>query len=251
MEKTMKKLLLVSMVACLCACASEDSSGEYLPGDGAGGPGTGGAQPGAGGAGGGTGGMTGGGTGGMVSGATGGMTGGGTGGMTGSGTGGMTTGGGTPGTLSVDFTTISYGGQYAPKNYVAVWIEDGNGTFVKTLSRSAGDNHASDLVAWTAASGGWGSIFFPGGNEADKVDAVSTATLNAHQAHVVPWNLEDAGQQVVADGAYVAVVEMSEDEAATRSGPIMRIDFTKGPQAQTVERPDDASFSGTVVRYTP
>ena len=39
----------------------------------------------------------------------------------------------TNGTLSVSVTTSSTGGNYAPRNIVAIWIEDSSGKLVKTL----------------------------------------------------------------------------------------------------------------------
>ncbi|HMI89745.1 MAG TPA: hypothetical protein VK509_00200, partial [Polyangiales bacterium] len=64
------------------------------------------------------------------------------GGQTGAGTGGApmagTSGGSTPGTVTVQFTTVGYGGEYAPANYGAVWFEDASGKFIKTAKRWAG-----------------------------------------------------------------------------------------------------------------
>ena len=154
------------------------------------------------------------------------------------------------GMVTVKFTTVSYGGQYAPLNYGAVWFEDSTGKFIKTAKRWAGAAHATDLVAWTAASGGWGS-FFGGGNQADQMDAVSQATIRMHQSHTVTWNMKDVQMQLVADGDYVAVLEMSESRALDRAGPLLRIKFTKGPMPQTVAVPDDPSFTGVSLDYTP
>jgi len=38
----------------------------------------------------------------------------------------------TNGNLSVTVTTSSAGGEYTPRNVVAIWVEDNNGVFVKT-----------------------------------------------------------------------------------------------------------------------
>ena len=48
--------------------------------------------------------------------------------------------------------TSPAGGQYMPKNIVAVWIETSNGTFVKTIGCWA-DARRSHLVAWVAKAG--------------------------------------------------------------------------------------------------
>jgi hypothetical protein len=161
-----------------------------------------------------------------------------------------TTGGSTPGTVTVQFTTVTYGGEYAPGNYGAVWFEDASGKFIKTAKRWAGTTHASDLATWTMVSGGWGSIF-GGGNMADMMDAMSSATLRAHQAHMVTWNMKNAMAQLVPDGEYTAVVEMTESRARDRNGPLLRIKFTKGPMAQTVMPPNEMNFTGIMLRYEP
>ena len=110
--------------------------------------------------------------------------------------------------------------------------------------------HASDLVGWTKASGGWGSVF-GGGNTADMMDAMSSATIRTHQMHTVTWNMMNAEQQLVPDGEYVAKLEMTESRARDRAGPVVEIKFTKGAMPQMVEGANQASFTGIVLRYTP
>jgi hypothetical protein len=220
---------------------SGGSGGNLAPG-GAGGQG--GATAPAAGSGGGGEGASGAGAGGM----------GGNAGQAGAGSGGApmggTTGGSTAGTVTVQFTTITYGGEYAPANYGAVWIEDASGKFIKTAKRWAGTTHASDLATWTMVSMGWGSIF-GGGNMADMVDAVSSPTIRMHQAHMVTWNMKNAEKQLVADGEYTAVIEMTESRARDRNGPLLRIEFTKGPSPQMVMPPDEMNFKGISLSYTP
>jgi len=170
-------------------------------------------------------------------------------GMSGGGAAGMG-GTSTPGTVTIEFKTVSYGGEYAPLNYGAVWFEDGSGKFIKTAKRWAGAVHATDLVAWTKASGGWGSIL-GGGNTADMMDAMSSATIRMHQMHTVTWNMMDAQKALIPDGAYVAKLEMSESRARDRAGPVVEIKFTKGAMPMMVEVPNQASFTGIVLRYMP
>jgi hypothetical protein len=272
-------MLLVGLVL-VGACAGDDDDSMDLVNGGAGNTATGGttamsATGGGGGKGsagmstGGTGGSGttgsgGSGAGGAASAGTGGSAGAGSGGAGGMGSGGATagsggaaagtggaTGGNTPGTVSVEFTTVSYGGEYAPKNYVAVWFESSGGDFIKTAARWAGAAHATDLPNWTEASGGWGSPFLGGGNMADMMDAMSSATLQMHGAHTVMWNMKDADMMLVADGEYQAVIEMTEDRARANSAVVLRIPFTKGPAPETVDVPDEDSLTGIVLKYTP
>ena len=152
------------------------------------------------------------------------------------------------GTVTISFATESYGGFYAPRNYGAVWFETPDGQFIKTAKRWAG-RHAGDLSTWTSASGGWPSLL-GGGNMADMADAVSTATLNSHEMHTVMWEAKGADSMLVPDGEYVAVVEVTEDRAAT-PGPVLRVPFTKGPEPQMVDVPDETSFKGITLSWAP
>ena len=92
----------------------------------------------------------------------------------GPGTGGMGTGGtaagsggttGTPpvtasaGTLTIDFTTVGNGGNYAPRNIGAVWVVGPSGKFVKTLERWAAAR-ATYLAKWKSSGVPAWSAFF-------------------------------------------------------------------------------------------
>jgi hypothetical protein len=155
--------------------------------------------------------------------------------------------GGSTGTLTIDFKSVNQGGRYAPRNVGAVWIETSSGMFVKTLERWAGIR-ANHLTRWAMASGGWGSIF-GGGNTADQMDAVSRATLRAHEAHRLTWDLQDAGGKLVPDGSYNVVIEVTEDNFV--AGAFAAVAFQKGPAPQMVMAPDKAPYSGLVIRYQP
>jgi hypothetical protein len=155
------------------------------------------------------------------------------------------------GTVTLKFTTKTYGGFYAPRNYGAVWFETKDGKFVKTAKRWAGAAHATDLSAWNKASGGWpGPRAGANANAADMMDAVSSATLRDHETHMVMWNVQDVDKKVVADGDYVAVVELTEDRAQT-PGPVLRVPFKKGAEPQMVDAPDEESFTGISLTYQP
>src|SRR4029453_19395696 len=81
--------------------------------------------------------------------------------------------------VSVTVTTTPNGGQYAPKNIVAMWIEDGNGSFIKTFDRFS-QVRTSHLVAWVAKA-----------TLAD-ADAVSGATRPNHTSPITAtWDLRD------------------------------------------------------------
>jgi hypothetical protein len=154
---------------------------------------------------------------------------------------------GAQGTLTIDFKSVTSGGNYAPRNVGAVWVETGAGMFVKTIERWAGIR-ANHLTAWNAASGGWGSIF-GGGNTADMMDAVSRATLRSHEMHHAMWNMKDSTGKVVADGMYNLVIECTEDNR--RAAPVAKVAFMKGPAPQMVTAPDKSPYTSLVLHYQP
>lgn len=105
-------------------------------------------------------------------------------------------------TLTVTFETQPVGGgTYAPFNVVAVWIEDAQGQFVKTIGRYSGVR-TQHLVAWNQASGG-------------DTDAVSGATrLDHNTALTFEWKLKVDGQ-TVPEGDYTIRVEVADDNSTT------------------------------------
>jgi hypothetical protein len=109
-----------------------------------------------------------------------------------------------PETLDVQFDTTENGGQYAPKNIVAVWVTDASGSFEKTIGRWAGTRR-SHLVSWVAASG-------------QDADAVSGATRPNHSQRLsVHWDFKDRGGQLVPDGDYTIHMELADRNASTPS----------------------------------
>lgn len=152
--------------------------------------------------------------------------------------GGATTGGEGGGELSpcsaltLQFTTVSVGGQYAPKNIGAVWIADGQDAFVKTLELWAA-KRSKHLVKWRAVSGN------------NVVDAVTGPTRSSHSAHEASWDCTDVAGQIVPDGAYRVYVEFTEWNSASKGGPgpLLSADFIKGPEPQDLTVPDQQAFT--------
>lgn len=143
-------------------------------------------------------------------------------------------------TLSSTFTTTANGGGYAPRNIVAVWVEDSNGTFVKTIGRWASRERA-DLKGWIAKAG------------SNDTDAVSGATRPNHTGMLtVNWDLKNKQGAVVPDGTYTIRMELSDrnttSAAQNRQGSFT---FVKGaaPQSQTALM--NAGFTGVSITFTP
>jgi MYXO-CTERM domain-containing protein len=104
--------------------------------------------------------------------------------------------------VKVTFTTTPAGGNYAPRNIVAVWIENAGGGFVKTIGRWA-NTRKQHLVAWSAASG-------------QDADAVSGATRSTHTGSLtVTWDLTDRAGAEVPDGTYTVRMETADANANT------------------------------------
>jgi len=143
--------------------------------------------------------------------------------------------------LQVTFTTTPTpgGGQYAPNNVVAVWIEN-QGTFVKTIGRWA-DTRKQHLVAWTAKAG------------ATDADAVSGATrANNTPPLTATWNLQNRLNAVVPDGTYTLRMELT-DLNATTAGQNNQGTFTfvKGPAPQMQTALTNGGFTNVSIQFTP
>jgi hypothetical protein len=137
--------------------------------------------------------------------------------------------------LTVDFTTVTFKGQYAPKNVGAVWITNDQDVFVKTLERWA-VKRSKYLVKWKAAS------------NANVVDAVTGATRSQHGPHSLSWDGTDVSGDLVPDGTYRVYMEFTEKNGA---GPWTSIDVVKGASPADITPANLAAFTGQHVTYTP
>ncbi|AKT42078.1 DUF2271 domain-containing protein [Chondromyces crocatus] len=143
------------------------------------------------------------------------------------------------GGLTLEFTTLSNRGEYAPDNIGAVWITDAQDNFVKTLEVWAA-KRAKHLVKWRAASKGH-----------SLVDAVTRATRGAHVAHESYWNGTNSEGGVAPEGAYRIYVEFTEDNSAEGEppGPWMVFDFEKGAVPGDAVVPDQRHFNNIHLTY--
>jgi hypothetical protein len=137
-------------------------------------------------------------------------------------------------TISFTFTTITDNGPFSPKHVLAVWVEDGNGNFVKSLKVMA-NKRIQYLYSWNARSGG------------NKVDAITGATLGSHQTHTLSWNCTNLSENIVPDGDYKLVVEFTDQHA---QGPKYSIPFTKGSSSVHLTAPNQTNFKDMVVDYS-
>jgi len=135
------------------------------------------------------------------------------------------------GTLSVSVLTVSLGGQYSPKNVVAIWIETNAGVFVKSLLVYA-NARKTDLTTWYPNSAG------------NVVNAVTGATQSTNTTRTCTWNGTDVGGAVVVDGTYKVCMNMADGKNAFGS-----FAFTKGTAAVTLAPANVTGFSNISINW--
>ena len=149
------------------------------------------------------------------------------------------------GSVQVTFTTTTSGGNYAPNNVVAAWIQNGAGVHQRTVGLWS-VVRTQHLVAYRAAAGLNDSNQLP-------ADAVSGASRTSYQgALTVTWNLRDKAGNVVPDGTYTIRLELA-DENSTTAGQNNQGTFTfvKGPNPQMQTGLANGGFTGVTVDYDP
>jgi len=123
----------------------------------------------------------------------------------------------TTGKLNISVATSSTGGNYAPKNIVAIWIEDASGNFVKTLLAFA-EKRIQHLNTWETATNLKGSMY-------NRTDAISGATQSSHGTRTCVWDGTDYNKNPVTDGKYFVCMELTDKNS---TGNHSKFEFTKG-----------------------
>jgi len=142
----------------------------------------------------------------------------------------------TSGQLTVTATTTTANGSYAPKNIVAIWIQDSSGKFVKSMLVLAATRKI-DLTNWVSAT--------PTGNT---TDATTGATQSSHGIRTCTWRATNVSGAVVPDGTYTIKMEMTESNSGSRVGTFT---FNKGPNAVTLTPADIPSFNNITIQWVP
>ncbi len=143
----------------------------------------------------------------------------------------------TTGKLDVSVTTSSTGGNFAPRNIVAIWIEDESGNFVKTLLAYA-EKRIQHLNTWEKATNAKGSMY-------NRTDAITGATQSNHGTRTCSWNGTDYNKNIVADGKYFVCMELTDKNA---TGNFSKFEFTKGVSS-IVSPQNVASFSSINIAW--
>jgi len=147
--------------------------------------------------------------------------------------------------VSVTFTTSPTPYEdYAPRNVVAVWVEDEAGAFAKTLLRY-GAKRAEYLLAWEDVAADRSEI------DGDP-DVITGATRSGHGTLTVTWNLVDWHGNPVADGTYTIHLELtdhnSSSESANNEGSVT-VNVDGVPSQDTGMQ--SGGFSNISVTYAP
>lgn len=127
-------------------------------------------------------------------------------------------------------TTQSYGGTYAPKHCLAIWVTDNNDIFKKTLKLAA-LYYKVHLVKWNQMSAG------------NTTDAITGASMTSHTTHTVVWNGKDKNGVLQPNGTYKVYIEFTESNSAQSNipdGPWTSFSFNKG--VTEIQNPSDVNF---------
>jgi hypothetical protein len=146
----------------------------------------------------------------------------------------------TSGTLTVTATTSAAGGNFAPKNIVAVWIEDEQGNFVKTLLAYA-QNRKTHLNTWEASTTAAGIPF-------NTADAITGATRTSHATRTCTWNATDINGTLVPDGVYKVRLELTDKNS---TGNYSTFTITKDTNPDNQIPANVPSFSSISINWVP
>ena len=146
----------------------------------------------------------------------------------------------TAGELTVSTTTSPADGDFAPRNIVAIWIEDDAGNFVKTLLAYA-QNQKTHLNTWQASTTAAGS-------EYNTVDAITGATKSDHATRTCTWDGTDFEGANAADGTYYVWMELTDKNS---TGNFSSFSFTKGEEQESLTPLNQPSFSSIEIDWLP
>ena len=142
----------------------------------------------------------------------------------------------TAGQLSVTVTTLTYGGTYAPKHVVAIWVQNKTGVYIKTLLAYAATRKAY-LSSWGTATS----------STYNTVDAITGATQSTHGTLNCTWNGSNLTGTVLGDDTYNVVMEMTEGG----NNKLLTVPIKKGTTQQIVTPGNVSGFSNIAVKWTP
>jgi hypothetical protein len=130
-------------------------------------------------------------------------------------------------------TTKQIGGRYAPKNIGAIWIEDSDDNWVKTLR------------LWAGVRQRYLSAYLKANTERNTLDAMTSATMRQHGTQMASWDLSDGAGKPVPDGEYKLVLEMTDRD---NTGVVLTVPFTKSGEPLGITPEDTDVFTEMTLR---
>lgn len=145
----------------------------------------------------------------------------------------------TTGVLTVTANTSETGGNYAPRNIIAIWVEDSEGDFVKTLLAYAQDR-ITHLNTWQASTSAASTEF-------NTTDAITGATKSSHAARECTYATDYNGS-IMPDGEYFLWMELTDKNG---TGNYSSFSFTKNDIEELQTPANVPSFSNISINWIP
>ena len=141
----------------------------------------------------------------------------------------------TAGTLTVK-ATVAYSSPY----FYAVWINNPNGTFLRTLVMYGGNSsYYKDLVNWHSQTSD------------NKTNAITGATASATTSYTTTWNGKNqVNSGVVTDGNYIVNIEMS-SESYSPNSKFVSTSFAKGRSSVSLTPTAVSPIGSITVSWVP
>ena len=142
----------------------------------------------------------------------------------------------TSGSMVTSLKTSTYNGSYGPNHVLAIWIENYNGKFIKSLKVNAA-SRKQYLTNWLSST-----------SSGNTTDAVTGATLRSHTTHNCTWNGKDFSGNVMGDGTYYMCVEYTENNG---TGKFAKFSFVKGLVVDNQNPATKSGVSNVSIVWTP
>jgi hypothetical protein len=159
----------------------------------------------------------------------------------------------TAGTLTFSFTPVSHTPGYSgTKNYLAVWIQDNSGKFIRTKLATSKGSESDHLPTWAKSASG-GATTNCTSASCNTVDATTSATMASFAAKKIIWDGKTgpiATATVVPDGVYKVTIEETWNHGTTGTA-VKTYTFTKGTNPDHQMPANDANFTGVMLDWVP
>lgn len=141
------------------------------------------------------------------------------------------------------------------KSVIAVWIENGTGTFIKTKMRYIGSSTKDHLPSYSVKAGGTASNALTSTNVTDAATGAtrSTATTpTSFGSKSITWDGKNVvgttNGTTVADGVYKVWIESTWVDAGSNNHNVIEsFSFTKGPTAVHLTPTSTTGYFNTIV----